>query len=265
MFDPELAQWWRDLTTPPLEAGGALLRTLILIPTSPTDVTNFKADLPAHVLSNLHEMYNTPPAPAYPTIVFGSFDAQIGSLFTLFAPSRLLRVAVVPETEEVDAALFAAHQKYPPLVVRGWPPGTGAAIAEQLETARRSNIPEAFLQWSSVKGRQTALVLAGTATHHLAEMLQRAKHGWWTTSLSTFITALHSGESRFRLQGKEVLFLWTSFDQALDPSLAGTGYQSALRSFVLDHPRTVDVVILCGDDDPAKFRKLNHPRHQSFF
>lgn len=265
MSGMDLAHWWRDVNTPPTKAGGARMRTLILVATAPSDVANLKADLPESVRRDLHELHNMPPAPAFPSIVHGSFTAEplLGAFFTVFTPSRLLRVAVVPEADAYIAALFAAQAKDPLLIVKGWPAGTGKALTAQLESARRLNIPLAFRQWCSVMPHPLALVLAGTATHHLALMAPRASLKYRHMTLQTVANVLHRWS--YEMDGIAVLFVETSFDQALNPDLAGTGLQGVLRALVQDIRRPFDLVILCGDEDPAKFLLLNHPRHQSWY
>jgi hypothetical protein len=72
------------------------------------------------VRRDLCEVWNAPPAPAFPSIVHGAFtlnDDSIGSLFTLWQKSKLLRVAVIDEQDANTAALFAGQLKDPSSVV----------------------------------------------------------------------------------------------------------------------------------------------------
>ena len=259
----ELAHWWRDVHAPP--EAELRLKSLILLASSPSDVEYLKADLPAHVTRNLHELYNSPPAPAFPSIVHGSFTTEplIGNFFTLFSGSRLLRAAIVPKSDADVAALFAAQSKDPVVIVDGWSADTGKALKAQLESARQSNIPPAFKMWCSVTPQPSALVLVGTATHHLALLAPRARLGYRQMTLRTLANVLH--RLHYELDGVAVLYLETSFDQALNPDLASTGLQGLLRALVTDWTRKFDVIVLCGDEDPARFRKLNNPRHQGWY
>jgi hypothetical protein len=77
--------WWRLLLTPAGGLPGPIIPTLILIQQSPENVENLKADLPAHIRKDLHEFYNSPPAPAYASIVHGRFamgGESVGRLFS---------------------------------------------------------------------------------------------------------------------------------------------------------------------------------------
>jgi hypothetical protein len=67
---------------------------------------------------------------------FNSFDAPIGRLYTLFQPSRLMRVAVVPTDDAGIVALFVAQSKQPVLVQTGWAPGTGATLPTRSWSSR---------------------------------------------------------------------------------------------------------------------------------
>ena len=237
--------------------------TLILITTSPDDVANLKADLPPHILQQLHEFpTSSPPAPAYPSIVHGSFSARedsIGAQFSLFAPSRHMRVAVIPCGDAEIAALFAKDAKHPLLIVTGWRAGTGKMLMDHIERARQSNIPEAFKRWCSVLPHPTALTLVGEATHYLATQIQRANMNYRHLTLRTIANVLHRFWE-FEMSGAAVLYVETSFDEALNPALAGSGLQGLLRSLVQDHRRWFDVVILSGSPDVEKIKRLNYPR-----
>jgi hypothetical protein len=269
-----LVHWWRVVTTPPRASypvghAAEVLPTLILVNTSPDDVNNLKADLPEFARRGLHELWNSPPAPAFPSIIHGaSFtlgDDSIGSMFTLFGKSRLLRVAVIGEEDATTAALFAGQLKDPSsvIIVRGWPPGSGAALTAQLETARRMTIPAAFVEWCSVTPHGSALVLCGEETHHLALQVPRARLNYRHMTLKTVANMMHRWF--WEMQDASVLFVETSFDEALSPALHGTGLQGLLRSLVLDERRTYDIVILTSSDDAPKFLRLNHPRDQDWY
>jgi hypothetical protein len=259
--------WWRLLMTPAGGVPGPIIPTLVLVQQTAADVENLKADLPAHIRKDLHEFFNSPPSPAYASIVFGRFsmgDDSVGRFFSLFARSRVMRVVVVPEEDEQVAALFAAQSKDPMIVVRGWPPQTGRALTSQLETARRSNIPRLFVDWCRFSPQPTCLVLAGLATHHLAMMVPGASVNAEHMTLRTVANNLHRWH--FAMAGVKVLFVESSFDESLNPNLAGTGLQGILRhALVEQESRTYAVVVLVGDKDVAKFRRLNFPHGTGWF
>jgi hypothetical protein len=266
-MDDRLVQWWRLVRTP-RAAASETLPTLILIATSADDVANLKADLPAFVRRDLHECWNAPPAPAFPSIVHGAFtlnDDSIGSLFTLWQKSKLLRVAVIGEQDATTAALFAGQLKDPSSVVtvKGWPAGSGQALTEQLETVRRSNIPTAFAAWCSVTPHSSALVLCGEETHHLALQVPRACLKYRQMTLKTVASMMERWF--WEMKDASVLYVETSFDESLSPALHGSGLQGVLRALVLDERRTYDIVLLTPSDDEPKFQRLNHPRDQGWY
>jgi hypothetical protein len=238
-----LVHWWRVVTTPPRASypvghAAEVLPTLILVNTSPDDVSNLKADLPEFVRRGLHELWNSPPAPAFPSIIHGaSFtlgDDSIGTFWALFGKSRLLRVAVIGEQDATTAALFAGQLKDPSsvIIVRGWPPGSGAALTAQLETARRVTIPAAFVEWCSVTPHGSALVLCGEETHHLALQVPRARLNYRHMTLKTVANVMHRWF--WEMRDASVLFVETSFDEALSPALHGTGLQARFYHYTAE-------------------------------
>jgi hypothetical protein len=259
--------WWRLLLTPAGGLPGPIIPTLILIQQSPENVENLKADLPAHIRKDLHEFYNSPPAPAYASIVHGRFamgGESVGRLFSLFSKSRIMRVVVVPLEDEQVAALFAAQSKDAIIVVKGWPAGTGPALTAQLEMTRRSNIPQQFVDWCRYSPRPMCLVLAGLATHHLAMMVPRASVKFEHMTLRSVANELHRWH--YAMAGVQVLFVETSFDESLNPDLANTGLQGLLRyGLVKQEGRRFDIIVLVCDADVAKFRRLNHPRGSDWY
>jgi hypothetical protein len=260
-----LVHWWRVVRTPRardhVAVAGETLPTLILIATSADDVANLKADLPAL------EFWNAPPAPASPSIVYGAFtlnDDSIGSLFTLWQKSKLLRVAVIGEQDATTAALFAGQLKDPlsVVIVKGWPAGSGQALTRRLENVRRSTIPTAFAAWCSLTPHASALVLCGEDTRHLALQVPRACLKYRQMTLKTVANMMERWF--WEMKDASVLFVETSFDESLSPALYGSGLQGVLRALVLDVRRTYDIVILTPSGDEQKFERLNHPRDQGW-
>jgi hypothetical protein len=132
----------------------------------------------------------------------------------------------------------------------------------QLETVRRSRIPDAFAAWCSVTPHASALVLCGEETHHLALQVPRARLKYRQMTLKTVANMMERWF--WEMKDASVLFVETSFDESLSPALYGSGLQGVLRALVLDERRTYDIVILTPSGDEQKFERLNHPRDQGW-
>ena len=250
-----LLSWWRTVTS----QSHASLPLLVLLGNA-NDVANLKASLPLHVRQQLHEFYDGPPAPGFPSLVYGSFAQRDPSrsaarFLSLFRFSPQVRILVVPADEEDVLLNFVEHTSAPMVVVRSWSESAGSWLNEELERTRRSVLPPRLIEFCRWLPSQYCLVLAGQATHHLALMVPGASIKVEHMTLRTAAGQLHRWEHLMR--GVTFLAIETSFQESLDPSLYGTGLQGVLRHIVEDKKRTFQVVVLCGDGCVERFAKLN--------
>ena len=261
--------WWRLVHSPAVDGRQSpIIPTLVLLQENSTDVDNLKQSLPAQVCSQLHEFVDTAPAPGFPSLVYGSFmqldpNCSVARFFSLFTTSRQVRIVVVPAAEQDVVASFAAQMAAPIVAVRGWPDTAGAALNEQLETARRSVVPPRFAAFCSLEPNPACLVLAGCATHYLALMVPGANIRLVHMTLRSAAAELHRWD--FAMRGVKLLVLETAFSESLDPSLYRTALQGVLRCIIEDPKRTYQVVCICGDGCVPRFKKLNYSRDQGWY
>ena len=265
-----LRDWWRLLQANAASHGAERLSTLPVLFLSGTaaDAAAFRADLPAAVRQSLYDSFGgAPPPPGVPSIVHaGPNDLSQMDAMTA-TRSSAMRVAVIPPDAEVAAAVLVREltantpsQELMPLLIRGWPAGTGASLAAELEMERRQYVPPAFANWADVRPQPTALVLAGRATEHLLSELPAVRRGLkaWRTRMPVLLNSVSSWA--WLTDGLGLLIVDTSFDETLNPALAGTGVQSVLRTIVMDVTRRYDVVIVLDDASAARLASLNFPR-----
>ena len=264
-----LLTWWRLVVHPAVDGRASpIIPTLVLLQENSTDVDNLKQSLPAPVRDQLHEFFDTAPAPGFPSLVYGSFmqldpNRSVARFFSLFSTSRQVRIVVVPAVEQDVVASFAAQMAAPIVVVRGWPDTAGAALNEQLETSRRCVVPPRFAAFCSLEPNPACLVLAGLGTHHLALGVPGANIRLVHMTLKSAAAELHRWD--FAMRGVKLLVLETAFTESLDPSLYRTALQGVLRSIIEDPKRTYQVVCLCGDGCVQRFKKLNCSRDQGWY
>ena len=253
--EQQLLGWWRAVKT----QSNTSLPLLVLLGNA-NDVANLKASLPLHIRQQLHEFYDAPPAPGFPSLVYGSFAQRDPSrsaarFLSLFRLSPQVRILVVPADEEDVLLNFMEHTSAPIVAVRGWSESAGSWLNEELERTRRSIVPPRFATFCSWMPSPCCIVLAGQRTHHLALMTPGASIKVEHMTLLTAADQLHRWQHAVR--EITLLVLETSFQESLDPSLYGTGLQGVLRSIVDDKKRTYQVVVLCGDGCVERFVKLN--------